>query len=86
MSSDCICLEKTSPPPKVWNYPEWKENEDNLSLYQREGYIVMRNLLTPEEVEATRGAVSNIIKKWFEKLKKDGNDTDYKDWEEVANR
>ena len=84
-TSDCICAHKTSV-PEVWSYPEWKESEDNLALYQKEGYIVMRNLLTSEEVQATKDAVSGIIKKWFAKLKQDGNDTDYKDWEEVANR
>ena len=81
----CICVDKTYPPPQEWVYPEWKEgNEDCLSLFQRNGYFVVRNFITAEEIEATKEAVSDIVRKWFLNLKE--QNIDGKDWEQIANR
>ena len=89
-SSACICKEKreSSSPQQdssSWSYPEWKEGGDNLSLFQKHGYFIVRNLISIEEIEAAKDAISSIVQKWFQQLKSNST-TEEKDWEEIANR
>lgn len=85
-TSNCICTEKKSPPsPESWDYPEWKDGVDNIKVFQRNGYFVVRGLISEEEIEDTKSAITGIVQKWFHQLKsKDA--TEEKDWEEIANR
>ena len=85
-TSSCICTEKKSPPsPESWDYPEWKDGADNIKVFQRNGYFVVRGLISEEEIEDTKSAITGIVQKWFQQLKsKDA--TEEKDWEEIANR
>lgn len=82
--SACICAKRTVPPPESWNYPEWKEGADNLAMFQKHGYFIARGLISNQEVEATKEAVSDIVQEWFAKARSSGEDG--KDWEEIANR
>ena len=87
--SECICNEKgpagIQGDSDSWSYPQWKDGGDNLSLFQKHGYFIVRNLISQEEIEEAKGAISSIVQKWFQQLKSsDANEE--KDWEEIANR
>ena len=82
--SACSCAKRTVPPPESWNYPEWKEGADNLTIFQKYGYFIVRGLISNQEVEDTKEMVSDIVQQWFAKTKSSREDG--KDWEEIANR
>jgi ectoine hydroxylase-related dioxygenase (phytanoyl-CoA dioxygenase family) len=85
-SSSCICVDKTSP-RSSWDYPEYREGDSDetlLQTFQKNGYFVVRGLITQQEISQSLEAISDIVKRWFAKLKDGGEEGN--DWDEVANR
>ena len=66
------------------DYPTLKDGGDPIQTLNKEGYFVVRGLLSSKEVEESREAVSDICKKWYANFVETGKEGP--DWEEVANR
>ena len=84
-STACICRGRSEPlRQEDLQYIEWRDGADNLEAFKQHGYLVVRGLFSPQEVEDTKSEISRICKDWLEKLKTTGEDGN--DWEEIANR
>lgn len=84
MASDCLCQKRSIPLQFPLDYPTLKEGDDPAKVLFREGYFVVRSLLSSEEVEECRQAITDICKRWYANYLKTGQEGP--DWEEVANR
>lgn len=84
VESRCICIKGTHGANCSYEYPEWKEGQDNVETFRKNGYMVVRGLYTGEEVDEANAEISSTIQAWFEKLYK--NEKEGNDWEELVNR
>lgn len=84
LPADCICQKKSAPLQLPLDYPTLKEGEDPVQVLNQNGYFVVRGLLSSQEVEECRDAISDICKKWYANFVRTGHEGP--DWEEVANR
>ena len=85
ISSSCTCVERLSPfSPSSLTYPEWRDGTDNTEGFARDGYVVVRGLLSQEEVEETKQQISTIVSEWYERLRTSGSEGS--EHEEVVNR
>lgn len=82
--SKCICVNGSHGANVTSQYPEWKEDEDNVESFRKNGYMVIRGLYTAEEVDVANREISETIKSWFDKLYR--NEKEGNDWEEIVNR
>lgn len=83
--SSCTCVERLSPfSPSSLTYPEWRDGTDNTEGFARDGYVIVRGLLSQEEVEETKQQISKIISDWYERFRTFG--TEGLEHEEVVNR
>ena len=83
-TSSCICQKKSAPLKFPLEYPTLKEGQDPIQLLNEHGFFLIRGLLTGEEVQECREAISKICKNWYAKFLESGEEGP--DWEEVANR
>lgn len=81
---ECICKKRAAPLQFPLDYPTLNEGQDPVQVLNQEGFFVVRGLLSNQEVEECRDAVSDICRKWYANYLKTGKEG--KDWEEVANR
>ena len=58
--SDCLCKEKISGNQSGIQYPTFTDLESASSTFQENGYIVVRNLFSAEEVAETCSEISSI--------------------------
>ena len=82
--SECICQHRSVPFPAEYQHPTLTEDADPVQLLDKNGYFVIRNLITQEEVVEVLAEISSIIAKWLEKYRQSGEEGN--DWEEVVNR
>ena len=86
--SACVCNEKNETvgggANVPFSYPTPGRDGSARELIEKNGYMVVRGLITQAEVESTRADISAIVREWyaeFQRTASDGND-----WEEVVNR
>lgn len=67
------------------------DEKDSFSLtdklieeYGQNGYLVLRNFFSSDEVEATKKEISRVIDDWYAEFERTGKEGP--DWEEVVNR
>lgn len=84
MAADCICQRRAEPHRFPLDYPTLRDGEDPIQVLNKEGYFLVRGLLSSKEVEESRDAISDICKKWYANFVETGKEGP--DWEEVANR
>lgn len=84
MAADCICQKRAVPLLFPLDYPTLGEGEDPTQVLNKDGYFVVRGLLSNKEVEDSRDAISDICRKWYSNFVRTGKEGP--DWEEVANR
>ena len=84
MAADCLCQKRSTPLNFPIDYPSIKNGQDPVHLLSKDGYFIARGLLSKQEVEDCRGAVTDVCKKWYDNFMKTGQEGP--DWEEVANR
>ncbi len=82
--ASCICQKRSTPLKFPLDYPTLKEGQDPVQLLNEHGYFVVRGMLSTQEVQDCRDAISDICKKWYAKFVETGKEGP--DWEEVANR
>ena len=80
----CICKQRKEPLNFPLDYPVLKDGDDPAALLNEDGYFVVREFLSIEEVIEVTGAVTDICQKWYANFAKTGKEG--QDWEEVANR
>ena len=83
-TSNCICQEKSSGNRGKIQHPTFTDLESALSTFQENGYIVVRNLFSAEEVEETCSEISSICTQWYANYLKTGQEDAACD--EIANR
>lgn len=66
----CICTQRTRPKNDSAAYREWSSIGDNVATFEENGFIIYRQLLSPEEVEEVGLNISKIIREWLEKYDK----------------
>ena len=69
----CICAQLKQPRLTLPSYPEWRDGEDNVDKLCRQGYVVLRGLLSSEEVEETKQQISLMISEWYEQARRAGS-------------
>lgn len=84
MAADCICQKRSTPLKLPVDHPTLGEGGDPVQLLNQQGYFVVRGLLSSQEVEECRQAISDVCKKWYANFAETGKEGP--DWEEVANR
>ena len=82
--SDCVCQKKSAVPTHGYSYPSIPPDGNPLEPFSKHGYVVVRGLLSTEEVEQIKAEASAIIRDWLGKLQRTGTEED--DWDEIANR
>ena len=80
----CLCKGRGVSPEFPLSYPTLTAGGDPEQLLHEDGYFVIRNLFTEEEVEECRKAVTDVCLKWYARYAETGKEG--LDWEEVANR
>jgi ectoine hydroxylase-related dioxygenase (phytanoyl-CoA dioxygenase family) len=55
-----------------------------VEKYRETGYVVLRNFLSTDEVQATNREISRVIDDWYTEFERTGQEGP--DWEEVVNR
>lgn len=78
-------MRKTILKDSLPTHPSWTEDqnrEDLVSVFQKHGYFIVRNLISEVEISSTKQEISLIISDWWKKLE------EQRDWQgkEIANR
>lgn len=84
ISSACPCINRTTVSPSPVEYPLWRKDQDNITAFRKHGYLVVKGLLTGEEVETTKQEISRIILEWYERFNTSG--VEGVEHEEIVNR
>jgi hypothetical protein len=82
--SDCLCREKSLASQSRIQYPTFSDLESASSIFQENGYIVVRNLFSAEEIAETCSEISSICTQWYANYLKTGEEDAACD--EIANR